>query len=118
MGGLFGASDPGGVKLRPLDYEEFGLRRTARIITDKAEGFHALLWGENGKPFDGDALWAFFGEERNWRLPLKWFCSELVCHCLEQAGFFPYELLVPKNRVSPADLLLLLNPWINAEEFR
>ena len=56
--------------------------------------------------------------DRDWRDESAWFCSELKAWCLEDAGFFPYTLLISKNRVTPADLLLMVNPWvINGETF-
>lgn len=128
--GLLGASDspncpvvegnPHGVAVRTPDYQEFAIRRRAVIKTDKAVQFDALMRSQLGAPFDGDALYAFFSNAlvpRDWRQPDKWFCSELIAWALEAAGLFPYKLLVAKNRVSPTDLLLLLNPYIDVESF-
>ena len=76
-----------------------------------------------GEPFDSSAMHAvfsggFFAVDRDWRDQSAWFCSELKSWCLEEAGFFPYQLLISKNRVTPPDLLLMVNPWvINAETF-
>jgi hypothetical protein len=126
-GGCLGASDQGkdspvlagnpqGVAVRPHEYQEFGIRRRAviRIPTADKQRFESLLRAELGKPFDGEALHAFLSTRtsigRDWRDADKWFCSELVTWALEEAGFFNYDLAVSKDRVSPADLLLILNP--------
>ncbi len=129
-GSLLGASDspespiiegnPHGVAVRPPDYQEFAIRRRAVIVTDKAAEFDKHMRSQLGAPFDSDALYAFFSApllSRDWREPTKWFCSELVSWSLESAGLFPYALLVAKNRVSPSDLLLLLNPYMNVDTF-
>lgn len=111
-----GASDPGGVQVRPHDYQEFMTKRMATIHTDKAEAITALVMSQLGKPFDDEALRQVVSEHpRDWKLPNKWFCSELMAWACEEAGLL--RIIVPKNRVSPSDLLLLLNPWIDAEEF-
>jgi hypothetical protein len=127
--GALGASDtptkvllgnPHGVAIREHDYQDFGIRRRAIIDSEKSGDFHDIMRSQLGKPFDPEALHDFLSDnprERDWRNPEKWFCSELVAWSLERAGFFPYKLLVPKNRVSPADLLLLLNPYIDTENF-
>jgi len=116
--GLLGASDPGGVALRPFNYQKFGIRRRATIATPLASRIMELVLSQVGKPFDGEALIAFMEDTpRDWRTPDKWFCSELIVWAFEEAGFFCYKLVVPKNRVSPADLLLILNPAIDADKF-
>lgn len=117
--GLLGASDPGGVKIRPFNYQKFGTRRWAVVRTDKAARFHEIIRTEIGKPFDNDALWCFLGQmpTRDWRKPDRWFCSELITYALEESGFFPYKLVVAKDRVSPPDLLLLLNPYLDVMRF-
>jgi len=116
--GCLGASDPGGVMLRPFDYQIFKLKQRTTIKSDKTDKFIELVQSQIGKPFDPKALRSVLDNTpRNWRIPDAWFCSELVVWALEEAGFFPYKLIVPKNRISPADLLLLLNPWIDREEF-
>lgn len=113
-----------GVALRPKDYQVFGIRRIARIAVPPAAEtkFYELVHSQLGKPFDDGALYAFLSPdvsvERDWREADKWFCSELVTWALEQAGAWPYEILVSKNRVSPADLLLMVNPLVaNAKTF-
>ncbi len=76
---------------------------------------------EIGKPFDNGALWDFLSDapgDRNWRSTDSWFCSEFIAWVLETAGFFPYSLISAKNRITPADLLLLLNPFMSEENIR
>ena len=115
--GCLGASDPGGVMIRPGDYQKFKTRRRATIVTEKAGAIIDLIQSQIGKPFDPKAMKAVLSSEpRDWRDPSAWFCSELVVWALERAGFFSH-LIVPKNRVTPADLLLLLNNWIDPVEF-
>ncbi len=115
-----GASDPGGVAIRQSEYQDFGMRRRAIIQTDKADAIHAAAKSQLGKPFDDSALYDFLSDkpgDRNWRSTDRWFCAELLAWACEAAGLWPYKLLVPKNRISPADLLLLLNPFIDADSF-
>ncbi len=115
--GCLGASDPGGVMVRPHDYQKFMTRRRATIQTDKADKIIALVRNEVGKPFDPKAMKAVLSDEpRDWRDPQAWFCSELIVAMMERAEFFRH-LIVPKNRVTPADLLLLLNDYIDPVEF-
>lgn len=133
-GNCIGASDspkaavlrgnPNGVAVRPPDYQVFGVRHVAELsATPEVEKrFFDLIDSQLGKPFDDSALYAFLSPdvstERDWREADAWFCSELAAWALEQSGFWPYTLLVAKNRVSPADLLLLVNPYAsNIETF-
>lgn len=116
--GLLGASDPGGVMVRSHDYQPFKAWRKATIKTDKADKVIELVKSQIGKPFDASAMHHVISEQqRDWKQPDAWFCSELICWALEEAGFFPYRLIVPKNRVTPADLLLLLNPYIDIDDY-
>lgn len=118
--GLFGASDPGGVMLRGFQYQPFLTRHNATLQTTPkvVARFHELMLSETGRAFDNDALWSFLStDDRPWRQRDRWVCSELLCYALEAADFFPYPLAVQKNRVSPADLLLLLNPYFDVDAF-
>jgi hypothetical protein len=104
--------------VRPHNYQKFKTWRKAVIKTDVADKVVELVRSQLGKPFDDTALHQIISETpRDWKKPDAWFCSELFAWALEEAGFFPYQLIVPKNRVSPADLLLLLNPYIDVEEY-
>ncbi len=114
--GLFGASDPGGVILRKYDYQKFKTWHQATIHTPLGDRIVELVLSQKGKPFDDVAMKQVMSDEpRDWKIPDAWFCSELICWACEEAGLF--RVVVPKNRVTPADLLLLLNPWIDAKEF-
>ena len=131
-GNCFGASNspkapvifgnPEGVALRPADYQPFGIRRVARVDTTTAveAKFWTALHDQQGKPFDGGALYTFLSPDvsvdRDWREVDSWFCSELVTWALEQAGLWPWHLLVSKNRVAPADLLYLINPFVTNDD--
>jgi hypothetical protein len=116
--GLLGASNPGGVAVRPVDYEPFKIRQRAVIKTDKADAVINRIKTQLGKPFDAHALTAFLSEvPRAWADTGSWFCSELVAWALEAEGFWSYHLLIPKNRISPADLLMLLSPNIDVDEW-
>jgi len=120
--GLLGASnpgypDPGGVQLRAPNYHKMIKRRRITLMTDKADKIVELLASQIGKEFDEEALVrALDTNPRNWRLKNKWFCAELVLWALEEAGFFPYPLVGTKNRVTPGDLLLILNPYYDPVE--
>lgn len=139
-GNLLGASDQGplspcsagsplGVAIRPPNYQLFGIRRQMVIRTDKTDAIIAFAKDQLGKPFDRTALHNFLSPAlpgaRDWRDPSSWFCSELVLCAMEQSGYFvpilgKSQLPVPKNRVSPNDLLeiLLLDPnWTNRDAF-
>lgn len=114
--GLFGASDPGGVTLRQHDYQPFKAWHKATITTPLADRVIELVLSQKGKPFDDVAMKQVLSDTpRDWKIPDAWFCSELICWACEEAGLF--RVVVPKNRVTPADLLLLLNQWIDPVEF-
>jgi hypothetical protein len=123
--GLLGASDspkapyftgnPHGVAIRPFDYQIFGRRSTAflKASPEVEAKFYQLALSQLGKPFDNHALVAFLkpgtSDARDWRSDDLWFCSEFGAWCLEMAKWFPWEILVSKGKISPADLLLLVN---------
>jgi hypothetical protein len=135
-GNLLGASDQGpkspcikgnpqGVAIRPSNYQLFGYRRDMVLKTDLADVVLGLAMAQLGKPFDSTALWDFLADDfpgvRDWSDPAAWFCAELKVATLDMAGLFaPKKLMWPKNRVSPTDLLLILqmdDRWINRENF-
>ena len=134
-GSLLGASDspkapvisgnPGGVAIRPADYEDFGARFLMTIETPKADSIRALAISQVGKPFDNTALKGFLSDalpgKRNWHATESWFCSELVCWSFEEADYWENPPPVwPKNRISPSDLLMifLFDPnWTNRDTF-
>lgn len=124
--------DPGGVCIRPHEaWPYLYPPKVAEVHCTSEVASKVLALGvmQIGKPFDNSALWGFLedqGEDpgkpqsRNWRDPSQWFCSELIIHCLEEGGVFHYPLVVAKNRISPADVLLIINPYLmpqNIKEF-
>jgi hypothetical protein len=133
--GLLGVSgvdpsihDPGGVRLRPHNaWPYLTTPRVAEIVcTDEvAKAVIAAATSQTGKPFDNEAMWGMLDDQaneklRDWRDPKQWFCSELVAWSLETGKVFPYPLAVLKNRVTPADVLLLINPFMrhgNIQDF-
>jgi hypothetical protein len=135
-GNLFGASDspdapvldgnPKGVAVRPPDYQAFAIRRNATIgnvAAEKVAAFEQFLYQQVGKHFDRAALrpsvfLSFDYANRDWRTPDEWYCAELITRALEVAGVVPWPILVVKNRVTAADLLLIINPLIDVEAFR
>jgi hypothetical protein len=131
---LLGASDsphapyiegnPGGVAIRPPDYQPFAIRRIASIyVPARVETrFDELMRSQLGEPFDSHAMHAVFKPDntghRDWRDASAWFCSELKAWGLEEAGAFDVPPLVSKDRVTPADLLLMVSHLVsNAETF-
>ena len=134
-GGMLGASDmgadtpcikgnPRGVAIRPPSYQRFGMRRDMILQTDKADAVIAAAMSQLGKPFDSSGLWEFIGDKppdtRDWRNVIHWWCSELIIWSEEEGEFFPRKLMTPKNRVTPADLILLHDQdkrWINRDTF-
>jgi hypothetical protein len=55
---------------------------------------------------------------RDWRSQDSWFCSEFCAWALESGGFFPYSLVAAKNRITPGDLLLLLNGFMSEDNIK
>ncbi len=108
--GLLGASDPGGVMIRAHNHYPFKTRRRITIVTDKADRIIELLASQIGKPFDSTAMGRVLDlNQRDWHKKDSWYCAELICWAFEEAEFFSYPLVVSKNRVTPYDLLLVLN---------
>ena len=128
-GSCLGASDsplspyldgnPRGVAIRPPDYQDFGIRRRAVIPTPKADAIYAAAIGQLGKPFDNDALHQFLSGALapTWLLPDQWFCAELCAWAFYSKEFFAYPLVVNLGRISPPELLILLNPYFDVESF-
>jgi hypothetical protein len=133
-GNLLGASDsphapfiegnPCGVAIRPLDYQPFAIRRIANIyVPSRVEArFDELMRSQLGEPFDSSAMHAVFKPdnmgERDWRDASMWFCSEFKVWGFEEAGALDVPPLVSKDRVTPADLLLIISHLVaNSETF-
>lgn len=124
-GNLLGASDspkapylkgnPKGVAIRPPDYQPFAIRRIAHLkaSAEVEANFRVVVHSQLGEPFDKEAMHAVFSSRphtgRDWRDPDAWFCSELFAWGLEVSGFFPWELLISKDRITPPDLILITN---------
>lgn len=90
-GTLLGASDspnapviagnPRGVAIRPANYEDFGLRVSATIVTEKADTIIAAAKSQLGKKFDNAALYGFLvdpllPDDRVWMR--RWVGSKLL----------------------------------------
>ena len=125
--GLLGVSgpdksiaDPGGVLIRSFaPWPYLAPPKKCTLATDNADGVISNAKSQLGKPFDNDALYHFLSAspgDRNWREESSWFCSELIAFCLEAAGFFPYKLVAAKNRITPGDLLLMLNGFMTPDD--
>jgi hypothetical protein len=132
--GLLGVSgkddsihDLGGVMVRPMNaWPYLTTPKVARLqcADEVAAAVIAAGRSQLGKPFDDSALWSFFqdqaveqiiGKPRDWRDTKQWFCSEWLIWSVEQGGLFPYELVVAKNRITPADVLLMINGFMSAD---
>jgi hypothetical protein len=115
--------DIGGVIVRPFNaWPYLEPPKIARIQTSDEVVRKAVdaARSQMGKPYDDGALWGFLGDparemQRNWRDEGQWYCSELLTWALELAGLWPYPIVVTKDRVSPADNLLLINPFMAPE---
>jgi hypothetical protein len=129
-GYLLGASDninapvitgnPRGVAIRPVDYQRFAVRRDAKLKTSpiRKARFIDFCMAQLGQSFDSGALSpkVFLSphfEWREWRTPGKWFCAELMARATEEAPLLDWAIPGIKNRVTPADLILLLAPLYN-----
>lgn len=101
---------PPGVQIRDPSY--VGAERTLRVEIPASPGmtqrYVDFLRSQLGKPYDVDGILGFI-VGRDWRNPVDWFCSELVTAGLEQSGYFPFALSSPSNKITPADLVLLLS---------
>lgn len=108
-GGLIGARVLG-VKTRPADYQGLPASRK-KIVTvpcaDEGRAW-AFLKDQDGKPYDVGAYFAF-GFARDWHDEGAWTCAELATAVLLAGGAFPHPLSLPKNKVTPGDLMLALS---------
>lgn len=99
-----------GVQFRDASYVNGceTLRIDIPAVEADRQRFYDFLLAQEGKPYDASAIAAFiFG--RDWQEDDSWFCSELVTSALVQGGVFKYPLVVPSNKITPSDLLLLLS---------
>jgi hypothetical protein len=97
---------PPGVQIRPPEYIKFSLRVVMAIPASDAqsEAFYAFLQRQVGKPYDSEAIWAFFFN-RDWRETDSWICSELQAAGLEHAAITP-RLYLAANKITPVSLAL------------
>ena len=111
-GKLLGARLEGGVQIREPDYEKFDriVRVQVPTLPTVVDDFYDWLKTQIGKPYDIAAI-AAFGFGRNWREDGTWYCAELIAAGLER-HYFPYPLVSPTNRITPADLLLVLSALV------
>jgi len=106
-----------GVAVRPFDYQEFAIRRVARIPCSEEvkDAFINFCLDQLGKPFDSEALsmklmFSTDWTDRDWRDDRRWFCAEMLTRAAEVSGLLTWQLACLKSRVSPSDLLLIINP--------
>ena len=118
-------SNPRGVAIRPVDYQRFAVRRDAVMPTTSArkKRFTEFCMEQLGKPFDTSALkpTTFLSpdfRERDWRVDDKWWCAELMGCATEYAPLLDWPIPGIKNRVTCADLILLLAPLYDFEMAR
>ncbi len=135
--GLLGASDspdaicirgnPRGVAVRPYEYQKFGRRHHAHIKTPLAPYIIEKLESQLGKPFDQRAMYALFAPWLRTGIlfdPSQWYCMELVLwafdgeHGPHKQRFFPYELAIERNIVTPEDGVLIFNPFFDVQRFK
>ena len=122
-GGGMQTHDPGGVMVRPFDaWVYLEPPKIARVQAPEATVRAIIEAGRSqiGKPFDNSALWGFLSDQvyekkRNWRDTGQWYCSEFATWSQESGKLFPYPLIVTKDRVSPGDNLLMINPFMSHE---
>jgi hypothetical protein len=101
---------PPGVQIRDAAYVEGCevLRVAIECAPEMAATFEAFVRGQIGKPYDVEGI-AGFIVGRDWRDDSAWFCSELASAGLEHCGYFPHPLAAPTNKLTPADLLLVVS---------
>jgi hypothetical protein len=120
-----GIKDKGGVLIRPFDcWPYLCPPKVARVQCSEEQARRGIEWGrgEIGKPFDNAALYSFLRDRaglpklgRVWRDPSMWYCSEYGLRFWEVAKLFAYQLITPKDCVSPNTLLVHLNPYLTSE---
>jgi len=107
-GGLLGAKGIGGVKIR--DGKRLAKTLVVELETtpEKRKRFYDFCRDQIGKPYDFWGILAF-AFNRNWRDDDSWFCSELISAALEYSGFFPYNICAAHSKITPQNLLLMVN---------
>jgi len=106
-----------GVAVRPPDYQRFYTRRDVVIPTtpQRKKRFEAFCEAQLGKPFDTAALmprqWLSPNfHDRDWHANAAWWCAELMTCATEAAPLLDWPIPGIKNRVTCADLILILAP--------
>ena len=105
-----------GVQIRPPHYIDFDrvLLVSLDATEDQLSAWNNFLQAQLGKPYDMEAI-VGFAVGRDWRAPDSWFCSELQAAALESAGWFPFDLATPANKLDPDDLLLAISARMKVE---
>jgi len=100
----------GGVAIRTFKEEEFSKILIVELPTTHKihDAFYAFCHSQVGKPYDWTAILAF-AANREWRLNDAWFCSELISAALEVSQYFPYRIATGNKKITPHNLLLMLN---------
>ncbi len=110
-GGLLGAKLLGGVKIRP----NVGFHKTLLVelptTVEIYDGFYSFLRHQLGKPYDLGSIFAFM-TNRDLKDDDSWFCSELIVVALAKSGYLPYPLFAKYNKITPQDLMILLNAFV------
>lgn len=103
---------PSGVQIRPAGYT--GRVPTLRVEIPATDGqtfnYYTFLRAQIGKRYNGIGILGFV-VGRDWRNPSDWFCSELVTVGLELSKII-LPLASPSNKITPADLILILSSFI------
>jgi hypothetical protein len=111
-----------GVAIRQPNYQKFAVRRDVVMsVTPKEKQlFENYCRTQLGKPFDIEVMKPriFISpnfHNRDWRTEEKWFCAELMARATEEAELLGWPIPGIKNRITPADLILLLAPLYDFE---
>ena len=104
---------PAGVQVRSDGYlgSERVLRIDLPVDTSMSGRYYDFVQAQIGKPYDKEGILGFIAG-RTWDDPSAWFCSELVAAGLEECGFFKLKLAASANKITPADLILLLSALV------
>lgn len=108
----FGAMLSGGVRYRRLSDPVYGGITQKEIwhlpcTTEQYFAFWAFLQKQTGKPYDWRAILAFGWGEHDWEAPDSWFCSELQCAAMKEAGLWRCQGQAHIDRIDPGQAYLL-----------
>lgn len=103
-----GAHANGGVMIKPLTYCKPTNEERYRLVmpVNQQQAILAYATQQLGKPYDFTNIAGILAH-RDWRVPNRWICSELVTACFEHGGL-PL-LNAPEayvHRITPRDLYL------------